>query len=73
MMQVAYEVCRGNAKYPGEVKFSNFRLPFKVPGRQEALPANMTTKTATMYSQAQWVGRMTMPIQRRRLRPEEVE
>lgn len=55
-MRVAYEVCRANAKYPGSVKLTDFKLKFG--GQPERLSTEQQ-KWATNISKAFWIQRVT--------------
>lgn len=60
-MQTAAAVTRSNAKHPNRVKLKDFILKFG--GQAEAAKPKMSVAQASAVSKAQWMSRMTMPVQ----------
>lgn len=61
LMQIAFHVVRGYAKYPGQVKFKDFLLEFEKGTKPE--PAKeLDERTESMFMQTRWMGLMTKTV-----------
>lgn len=58
LMQIAYEVKRGNAKRPSSVHWDKCKIPFKQVGQKQ----RVTPKQASDRAKARWVGMMGVPV-----------